>query len=139
MFQRIVAAFDGSEWSRRAVRLAGEISHSQSGTEVWIVCAMGVVPSSIGETIAEQWIADQTLLGNKLMDEAQELLGEGAILHRELLFGPPAESIIEVAEARNSDLIVMGSRGLGALRGLLLGSQSHKVINLANCPVLVVK
>jgi len=139
MFKQIVAAFDGSEWSRRAMQLAGEVARTEPGAEVWIVCAMGVVPSTMGETFADQWIADQMVTGGKLMDEAQELLGEVGLVHREVLYGPPAESIIEVAETRQCDLIVMGSRGLGALGGLLLGSQSHKVISLAKCPVLVVK
>jgi nucleotide-binding universal stress UspA family protein len=60
-------------------------------------------------------------------------------LKTEVLEGSAAEAILEVASTRKSDLIVMGSRGLGTLSGLLLGSQSQKVVQHANCPVLIVK
>ncbi|GAP06837.1 universal stress protein UspA [Anaerolinea thermolimosa] len=139
MFKRILVAYDGSEWSKRAAELAGKLAREQKDTQVWVVCAIGAVPTTLGQTIADQWIAEQTLTGGKLLDEAVNLLGDVPEIHRELLFGPPAESIIDVAETRSCDLIVMGSRGVGALTGLLLGSQSHKVISLAKCPVLVVK
>jgi len=53
--------------------------------------------------------------------------------------GTPAESILMAAKKYNIDLIVMGTRGLGQLAGLLLGSQSQKVIAHADCPVLLVR
>ncbi len=139
MFKRIVVAYDSSEWSKRAAILAGDMAREQAGTEIWLVCAMGSVPGTMGQAIADQWIAEQTLAGSALLDEGSALIGSSAVIHRELLFGPPAESIIDVAETRGCDLIVMGSRGQGALSGLLLGSQSQKVVSLAKVPVLVVK
>lgn len=139
MFQRILLAYDGSEWSKRAAALAGELAAQQAGAEVWIVCAVGSVASTLGETIANEWIARQTIEGGKMLDEAEALLSSAAPVHRELLFQQPAEGIIEVAETRGCDLIVIGSRGQSTLSGLLVGSQSQKVISLAKCPVLVVK
>lgn len=53
--------------------------------------------------------------------------------------GGPARTILAVAGDRKVDLIVMGRRGLGDLQGLLLGSVSHKVSSLAECPCLTVK
>lgn len=53
--------------------------------------------------------------------------------------GRPADKIIETAKEGNFDLIVLGSRGLGGIEEFLLGSVSHKVVNEAECPVLVVK
>jgi nucleotide-binding universal stress UspA family protein len=52
--------------------------------------------------------------------------------------GQPARTIIEFARDRDVDLIVIGSRGLGSVERYLLGSVSHKVTGLAQCPVLVV-
>jgi nucleotide-binding universal stress UspA family protein len=60
-------------------------------------------------------------------------------IHTEILEGPPAEAILDVANTRECDLIVMGSRGLGRLTGLLIGSQSQKVVQHAPCPVLIVR
>ena len=63
------------------------------------------------------------------------LLDEFAAAQR----GDDHESIIEVARIRDSSLIVMGSRGLGRLAGLVLGSTSQKVVSHAPCPVLIVR
>jgi nucleotide-binding universal stress UspA family protein len=52
--------------------------------------------------------------------------------------GQPARTIVLFAEERKADLIVVGSRGLGDIEGYLLGSVSHKVTSLADCPVMVV-
>ena len=52
--------------------------------------------------------------------------------------GQPARSIVAFAGEKGCDLIVVGSRGLGATEGYLLGSVSHKVTGLAECPVMVV-
>jgi nucleotide-binding universal stress UspA family protein len=75
-----------------------------------------------------------------ILKKAVEFVGNSHIdVHSELIEGSPAEAIIEVAKTRNSDVIVMGSRGLGRLAGLLLGSTSQKVVSHAPCPVLIVR
>ncbi|RVH85207.1 universal stress protein, partial [Sinorhizobium medicae] len=53
--------------------------------------------------------------------------------------GDYAETILAVADEVDADLIVVGSRGLGGLRGLLVGSVSQKVVQHADCSVLVVR
>lgn len=53
--------------------------------------------------------------------------------------GDPGRTILDTAASRRADLIVLGSRGLGDLQGLLLGSVSHKVVNAAPCNCLVVR
>jgi nucleotide-binding universal stress UspA family protein len=56
-----------------------------------------------------------------------------------IIEGDPAQAIIEFARKEAVDTIVMGSRGLGNLEGVFLGSVSHKVCNLAHCTCLTVK
>jgi nucleotide-binding universal stress UspA family protein len=53
--------------------------------------------------------------------------------------GQPARTIVSTAEEVQADAIVLGSRGLGDVSGLLLGSVSHKVASLAKCNVITVK
>ncbi|WP_026380745.1 universal stress protein [Afifella pfennigii] len=53
--------------------------------------------------------------------------------------GDPARRIVETAKEKGADTIVMGSRGLGDLQGLLLGSVSHKVTHLAPCTCIIVR
>jgi nucleotide-binding universal stress UspA family protein len=60
-------------------------------------------------------------------------------VHSELLEGEPADAIIAHAASQNVDMIVLGSRGLGALRGALQGSVSQKVVHHAACTVVVVR
>ncbi|MBT3714498.1 MAG: universal stress protein, partial [Anaerolineae bacterium] len=76
----------------------------------------------------------------KIMEEAIEAVGEiPGEVHTEILEGSAAEVVLNVANVRHIDLIVMGSRGHGKLRGLLLGSQSQKVLQHAPCPVMIVR
>lgn len=53
--------------------------------------------------------------------------------------GRPSERIVEVAKEGKFDVIVMGSRGLGGIKGFFLGSVSDRVADEAACPVLIVK
>jgi nucleotide-binding universal stress UspA family protein len=53
--------------------------------------------------------------------------------------GNPAQEVVDYAHEGNFSLIVIGSRGMGSLKGIVLGSVSSKVIHLADCPVTVVK
>ena len=57
----------------------------------------------------------------------------------ELLEGSPVEAVLELARSRNVDLIVVGSRGLGAVKGSLLGSVSSAIVHHADRPVLVAR
>lgn len=52
--------------------------------------------------------------------------------------GDPAKNILEVAKDQKADIIIIGSRGLSGVQGLMLGSVSHKVSQLSQCPVLIV-
>jgi len=56
-----------------------------------------------------------------------------------IIDGEPARAILKSAEDEQADLIVIGSRGVGDLKSLLLGSVSHKVVEEASCPCVVVK
>ncbi|MBE0697263.1 MAG: universal stress protein [Anaerolineaceae bacterium] len=140
MFENILLAYDGSDQAREAANLAGNLARSQKFAPVlWIVTVVDRSPRELGEPYLSQYIEKRTSSGQSLVRDAVGLVGPGIEIHTEILFGSPAESILEVAETRDCDLIIMGTRGLSLLEGLLLGSQTQKVINHANCPVLVVK
>ena len=65
--------------------------------------------------------------------------GAGAVAEAHLRVGAPAAEIVDLAEDIGAGLIVMGSRGLGAIRRALMGSVSDSVVRHAHCPVLVVR
>ena len=141
MFRKVLVAYDGSEHSQRAARIAGDLVRLQSKAELWLVCVQGMIPYRRGDSVIfiNELIDEQTREGEKLLQAAKKLIGDKLTIHEELLIGAPAELILEVAETNKCDLIIMGTRGLSGLRGLLLGSQVQKVISHADCPVLAVK
>ena len=96
-----------------------------------------------GAAIPPVIIANETLqkFGQILLDKlAAKVSGKdfGAV-HKHLGVASPDEDIIEYAKDKNADLIVIGSRGHGKLKSLVLGSVSQSVIVKAHCPVLVAK
>lgn len=140
MFKNILIAYDGSEPSKKAVALAAGLAKEQSPKAVlWLVSVMDISYGELGEPYLSQIIEKCTRDGQDLIKEATVMIGNDVDTHTETLLGKPAECIIEVANTRACDLIVMGTRGLGLLEGLLLGSQAQKVISHAHCPVMVVK
>lgn len=140
MFKTILLGVDGSDHALKAARLAGELARVHQSSIVWVVTCYMMVPSYMGAPYFDTLIAEHQREAELILQPAIQEIGSipGELRH-EILEGTPAEAILAVAEARNVDLIVMGTRGLGSLTGLLLGSQSQKVIAHAKCPVLVTR
>jgi nucleotide-binding universal stress UspA family protein len=137
MFERILLAVDGSAPSGRATEVASDLA-LKLGAEVVVVNVREVEMVYAGavefETSEEATnLVDQTV--RTLKDEGVSARGE---VHGSI-FGRAARVILEVAEASDAGMIVMGSRGLSDLAGLVLGSVTHKGLHLAHVPVLVVR
>jgi nucleotide-binding universal stress UspA family protein len=138
MYDKVLVAVDHSEVSERVLAAARDLALLSKG-EVWVVhlrereviAQLGRVPSE-SESEAEAAVTSAV----------ESLNVAGVRAHgevRDTLFGHAAREIIEDARERGADVIVMGSRGRGDLAGLVLGSTAHKVIHLADRPVLVVR
>ena len=80
-------------------------------------------------------------IGTLLLDAAAARARDKGVTRFEtaLIDGAPAAAILERAEAKKTDLITVGSRGLGGFTGFFLGSVSHKLVADATCPCVVVK
>jgi nucleotide-binding universal stress UspA family protein len=140
MFNRILLAVDGSEHALHAAKVAADMAHCMKSAELRIVVAYETIPSYLGEPNLQLAINALLNEAQMIMKKAVELVENSHIeAHSELVEGSPAEAILEVAKTRESDIIIMGSRGLGRLAGLLLGSTSQKVVSHAPCPVLIVR
>lgn len=78
--------------------------------------------------------------GVKCLQSARALLDQAGVAYQpHILVGDPAETIVRFSAEKQCDQIVLGPRGQGTLKGLLLGSVVNKVIQLATLPVLLVK
>ena len=140
MFEKILLAVDGSEHGLRAAQMAGELARDMKSAELHVVVAYDPIPPYVGDPYMQYAIEARLKDSQAILQSAVAAVGEiPGELHSELLEGSPAEAIVNVATGRQSDVIVIGSRGLGRLAGALLGSTSQKVISHAPCPVLVVR
>ena len=79
------------------------------------------------------------LFGRLLLKSAEESVSGVSRISSRVIDEDPAKAILQCVEEENGDLIVIGSRGVGDLKSLLLGSVSHKVVEGADCPCVVVK
>jgi nucleotide-binding universal stress UspA family protein len=141
--ERILLAVDGSEHSRRAASVAGELS-SCLRVPVFV---LHVVPERVfvpTQGLAEEYaqieridLSHQNILeaaGHNVANDAAARVrqAEGKVDGEEVVIGDPAREIVAAAERLDTDWIVMGRRGLGDVGGLLMGSVSHKVGHLTD-------
>lgn len=138
--KKILLAVDGSDHSMRAARMAGELSSHFDAT----VHILNVVPEArLVAPIAEYadlehvYITQRDMLksaGSDIVARASSEVGDagGAVGKAKVEIGSPARAISEYATAWGADCIVMGRRGLGDIKGLLMGSVSHRVGQLSD-------
>ena len=136
--ENIILAFDGSEYSNRALQYAKTFAERFEAT-LWLVHIFTHTSDLLGYEDYEKLYSKRKASGQKILGEAfQELSNTGLDVREKLEEGPEAESILDIAKRCQADLIVMGTRGHGKLTGLLVGSISRKVIHHSSCPVMVV-
>lgn len=169
MVKTILAATDGSEHARAAVELAADLADKYDAELVVMhVIGQGKVPDALihlaeVENIVEPPAPDPTMprapipradvgrmhetnqihqyIGEKVVDEAESIAKSRGVkkLRRVITDGDPAGAILDAAAEEKADMIVVGSRGLGTLKGLLQGSVSQKVSHLAKCTTISVR
>jgi nucleotide-binding universal stress UspA family protein len=133
--QRIVVGVDGSATSQRALEWALDAGRVRRATvevaHAWDIPAVGLpVDASPWPQLEEA--------GRSVVDHALEQADTtGVVTIRRVVSRGPASAVL-VGLARDADLVVVGSRGLGGFKGLLLGSVSHRVAHHAPCPVVVI-
>ncbi len=140
MFENILLAVDGSEHAMNAAQVASSLANAMNSQTLRIVVAYDTIPVHIGDPYMQNALNARVSETEEILQQAVQVVwAVSAQIYTEMIEGNPAETIIKVARSRNTDLIIMGARGLGKLSGLLLGSTSQKVLSLAPCPVLIVR
>jgi nucleotide-binding universal stress UspA family protein len=138
MYDKLLVAVDHSRATERVLSAARDLATLSHG-EVWVL------------HLREREVMSRAgLIENESTDEAQaqveaaveEFTKAGIKAHgivRNTIYGYAAREIVEGAKDLDVSVIIMGSRGRGDLAGLVLGSTAHKVIHLADRPVLVIR
>jgi nucleotide-binding universal stress UspA family protein len=145
MFGAIVVGTDGSSTAQEAVRQATELARVL-GAKVYLVSAYEPVPEGRlrderrGVPDDLQWMVNPREDVEETLDQGASTLKESGIevetLARE---GDPADAILDVAEEKDADLIVVGNRGMTGAKRFLLGSVPNKVSHHAPCSVMIIR
>ena len=145
MFSSIVIGTDGSETAKKAVQQATELAR-QVGASISLVSAYEPVsnqrmrdekrevPKDMEWMVNPREDVDATL--KTAAEQIDEAGVEVQVFARE---GDPADAILDVAEERNADLIVVGNKGMTGAKRFLLGSVPNKVSHHAPCSVLIIR
>ena len=146
MIKKILVPVDGSEHSKKALEFACELA-KKFESELHLLHV--VQPPISTQTMAVGGSAVTTEVSREDLEEIGRNMIEAAIqitsnhdctkVETQIEAGPPAQHILDAAKKHDADLIVMGSRGLSDIAGLLLGSVSHKVTHLAECSCVTIR
>ena len=137
--KRIVIGTDGSAAAGEAVESALELAQAL-GAAVTFVFARVVPSALLGQPYYQQQLDTEMAFARKVVREVlEQAAAAGVDADSEILDAPAADAIVAVADTRNADLIVVGSRGLGAVHSAIFGSVSKALVARSHRPVLVVK
>ncbi|NYT57779.1 universal stress protein [Alcaligenaceae bacterium] len=138
----ILVPVDGSESSLRAVQAAIKAAQELNGANLHVITVQapiisGNVTRFFSAEDIQGYYQDE---GINAMLPAKTLLDESGLTYQDqVVVGPVAKTIADYAKTNNCDLIIMGTRGLGSVTGLVLGSIATKVLSLTDVPVTLVK
>jgi nucleotide-binding universal stress UspA family protein len=144
-FRSIVVGTDGSETARTAVETATRLA-AEAGAALDVVCAYEPVPNAPLREAARpvppdlQWILNpRGEVDATLAEAAAAVAAAGVPVQTFAREGDPADAILDVAEERGADLIVVGHKGMAGARRFLLGTVPTRVSHHAPCSVLIVR
>ena len=145
MFKTIVVGTDGSDTAREAVRQATELAQKLGGN-IQLVSAYEPVPEGrLREERQEvpedlQWMVNpREDVTTTLEEVGEELKQQGIEVQTHAREGDPADAILDVAEEKGADLIVVGNKGMTGAKRFLLGSVPNKVSHHAPCSVMIIR
>ncbi|MHB8792287.1 MAG: universal stress protein [Thermoleophilia bacterium] len=138
MYEKILVATDGSDTAAAAVKHAADLARMAGSKEVVVV---HVCPACTPELDPES--TNRKTASNIVNEAAEAVASEGVEVRTILEMDYPPEEVgdalLDIIKNESADLMILGSRGLSEFKGILLGSISHKVLQRAECPVLVIK
>ncbi len=139
-YKKILLPVDGSESSKLAKRTAIGLSTAMDA-EVLLLYVTGAIPAIITGRPREEAVKSQQEEADQVLAPYREVLMEHKVNYNEMVVPSfnAGDMICQVARDEGCDIVVMGSRGLGDWKGLMLGSVTHRVLAHCDLPVLVVR
>jgi nucleotide-binding universal stress UspA family protein len=145
MFSSIVVGTDGSDTAEEAVRQAAELA-GRLGARVHLVCVYEPVPGAHGDAgdvdvhAESGWVLRPRKAVDATLASAAAVFAQAGVevdLYAQR--GDPADAILDVAEERGADLIIVGNRGRTGAKRFLLGSVPNRISHHAPCAVLIIR
>ena len=138
MIKNILVPVDGSDGSDKAVAQAISMAEIY-GAKLNFLYVANINQLAINAALSQAILEAVTKAGKTILERAENMIPTGIEYKSFSETGSPAAVILEFEEKLGVDLIVMGSRGLGVVKGVLLGSVSQYIMERSKCPVLVIK
>jgi nucleotide-binding universal stress UspA family protein len=148
LFKKILVPIDGSNHSLKALEYALDIAARYSAllhiliSYTLTVETFNLIQRVIPRPVTASYENDVKEHNEKILFDAvqhAQTTHPHLTITQSIVQGRPADKIVEVVKEGNFDLIVMGSRGIGGIKGVLLGSVADRVADHAECPVMIVK
>lgn len=137
--ERVLVPVDGSDSSRNAAKYASYLLNERNPV-LYLMYVIEPIHMTIGGDEASELREEERQKAIALLEEYKQML-DNCNMRIELIVreGQPSYRILDVQEEFDCDMIVIGSRGLSALEGVVMGSVVTKVLQGAKCPVLVTR
>jgi len=144
MYDRILVAYDGSAHADRALASAVELVKLAGRADLLIATVIQPddgeeITDSIKSAVAADSPRERHIRAEKLLARAEQQVSVEMNYETIIAEGWPGATLVDLAKSRHCDLIIMGSRGMGAVKSLFLGSVSSQVVKNADCAVMIVK
>ncbi|MEW6621962.1 MAG: universal stress protein [Bacillota bacterium] len=139
VIKRIVVGYDGSKYSKKALEAAISLAKTLEASVTVLAVVRAPEFSPTIDEIDEAYKNGERTIKPQL-EEIRRIGEENKIaLNAVILHGHPAESIVKYASDKKADLIIVGTRGAGGFKSLIIGSVAQKVVGYSKVPVLVIK
>jgi nucleotide-binding universal stress UspA family protein len=136
---KILVGFDGSPCSKKALVYAKYLSRKlQAAVTIVSVVRLPEFSQSLDE-VEEIMDEEGKRIGSLHREIAADARQEGIDMSTLIIHGHPVEKIIQYAQENKFDLIVLGTRGLGGFKKLMIGSVAEKVVSYSKIPVMVIR
>jgi nucleotide-binding universal stress UspA family protein len=138
---KILVPVDGSKHADAALRHAIEMLRDRNDAKILVVNIQASLPGTVSTVISAKTLkAYHIEEGGRILAKSVAALKKAGIAHdSHVAIGEPASEIAALVKAKKCDAVVMGSRGLGAFGGMVMGSVATKVVSLVDVPVTLVK